>query len=298
MNIGFIGLGIMGKPMAKNLLKAGHKLVVYDIVAPHVGELVQAGATAGESPKDVASRSELIITMLPNSPHVKQAVLGKNGVIEGAKPGSVLVDMSSIAPLVSREVAAELATKGIEMLDAPVSGGEPKAIDGTLAIMVGGKEAVFEKVKDVLLKMGASAVLCGEIGAGNVTKLANQIIVALNIAAMSEAFVLAVKAGVNPERVFDAVKGGLAGSAVLNAKAPMVLQGNYQPGFRIELHIKDLQNALDTAHEIGVPVPLTSQVMEMMQALKVDGKQAEDHGGLIQFYERLAGVRVRKGGAR
>jgi 2-hydroxy-3-oxopropionate reductase len=298
MNIGFIGLGIMGKPMAKNLLKAGHKLVVYDILDAPVKELVEAGATAGASPKDVASRNELIITMLPNSPHVKQAVLGKNGVIEGAKPGSVLVDMSSIAPLASREVAAELASKGIEMLDAPVSGGEPKAIDGTLAIMVGGKEAVFEKVKDILLKMGASAVLCGDIGAGNVTKLANQIIVALNIAAMSEAFVLAAKAGVDPERVFNAVKGGLAGSTVLNAKAPMVLEGNYKPGFRIELHIKDLQNALDTAHETGVPILLTSQVMEMMQALKVEGKQAEDHGGLIQFYERLAGVKVRKGGAK
>ena len=298
MNIGFIGLGIMGKPMAKNLLKAGYKLVVYDIVAPNVKELVEAGATAGSSPKDVASQCELIITMLPNSPHVKTAVLGKNGVIEGAKPGSVLVDMSSIAPLASREVAAELAGKGVEMLDAPVSGGEPKAIDGTLAIMVGGKEVVFEKVKDVLLKMGASAVLCGEIGAGNVTKLANQIIVALNIAAMSEAFVLATKSGVDPERVFNAIKGGLAGSTVLNAKAPMVLEGNYKPGFRIELHIKDLQNALDTAHETGVPIPLTSQVMEMMQALKVDGKQTEDHGGLIQFYEKLAGVKVRKGGAK
>jgi 2-hydroxy-3-oxopropionate reductase len=298
MKIGFIGLGIMGKPMAKNLLKAGHTLVVYDIQEAPVRELVQAGATAGESPRDVASRNELIITMLPNSPHVKQAVLGKNGVIEGAKPGSVLVDMSSIAPLVSREVAAELTSKGIEMLDAPVSGGEPKAIDGTLAIMVGGKEAVFERVKDVLLKMGASAVLCGEIGAGNVTKLANQIIVALNIAAMSEAFVLATKSGVDPERVFNAIKGGLAGSTVLNAKAPMVLEGNYKPGFRMELHIKDLQNALDTAHETGVPIPLTSQVMEMMQALKVDGKQAEDHGGLIQFYEKLAGVKVRKGGVK
>jgi 2-hydroxy-3-oxopropionate reductase len=298
MKIGFIGLGIMGKPIAKNLLKAGHSLVVYDIIEPNMSELVQAGATAGESPKDVASQCELIITMLPNSPHVKTAVLGKNGVIEGAKPGSVLVDMSSIAPLVSREVAVELAGKGIEMLDAPVSGGEPKAIDGTLAIMVGGKDAVFEKVKDVLLKMGASAVLCGEIGAGNVTKLANQIIVALNIAAMSEAFVLAAKAGVDPERVFDAIKGGLAGSTVLNAKAPMVLAGNYKPGFRIELHIKDLQNALDTAHETGVPIPLTSQVMEMMQALKVDGKQGEDHGGLIQFYEKLAGIKVRKGGAQ
>ena len=298
MNIGFIGLGIMGKPMAKNLLKAGHTLVVYDVVEAPVKELVAAGATAGTSPRDVAARNDLIITMLPNSPHVKKAVLGEGGVIEGARPGSVLVDMSSIAPLASREVAAELAKKGVEMLDAPVSGGEPKAIDGTLAIMVGGKGAVFEGVKDVLLKMGASAVLCGDIGAGNVTKLANQIIVALNIAAMSEAFVLATKAGVDPERVFNAIKGGLAGSTVLNAKAPMVLEGNYKPGFRIELHIKDLQNALDTAHENGTPIPLTAQIMEIMQALKVDGKQSDDHGGVIQFYEKLAAVKVRKGGAK
>jgi len=295
MNIGFIGLGIMGKPMAKNLLKAGYSLVVYDVVAAAVVELVEAGAKAGTSPKDVAASSDLIITMLPNSPHVKTVILGEGGVIEGAKPGSIVVDMSSIAPLASREVAAALAAKGIEMLDAPVSGGEPKAIDGTLSVMVGGKEDVFAKVKDVLLKMAASAVLCGDIGAGNVTKLANQIIVALNIAAMSEAFVLATKAGVDPERVFEAIKGGLAGSTVLNAKAPMVLAGNYKPGFRIELHIKDLQNALDTAHESGAPIPLTSQVMEFMQALKVDGKQSDDHGGLIQFYEKLAGVKVRKG---
>jgi 2-hydroxy-3-oxopropionate reductase len=298
MKIGFIGLGIMGKPMAKNLLKAGYSLVVYDVVAAPVAELVAAGATAGTSPKDVASTCELIITMLPNSPHVKTAVLGAGGVIEGARPGSIVIDMSSIAPAASRELAAALAHKSIEMLDAPVSGGEPKAIDGTLSVMVGGKEAVFAKVKDVLLKMAASAVLCGDIGAGNVTKLANQIIVALNIAAMSEAFVLATKAGVDPERVFDAIKGGLAGSTVLNAKAPMVLSGNYKPGFRIELHIKDLQNALDTAHESGVPIPLTSQVMEFMQALKADGKQGEDHSGIIQFYEKLAGVKVRKGGVQ
>ena len=296
MKIGFIGLGIMGKPMAKNLLKAGYSLVVYDVMAAPVTELVAAGATAGTSPKDVAAQCDLIITMLPNSPHVKTAVTGPNGVIEGAKPGSIVVDMSSIAPAASRELADELAKKGIEMLDAPVSGGEPKAIDGSLSVMVGGKEAIFAKVKDVLLKMAASAVLCGDIGAGNVTKLANQIIVALNIAAMSEAFVLATKAGVDPERVFDAIKGGLAGSTVLNAKAPMVLNGNYKAGFRIELHIKDLQNALDTAHESGVPIPLTSQVMEIMQALKVDGKQTNDHGGIIQFYEKLAGVKVRKGG--
>jgi len=192
-------------------------------------------------------------------------------------------------------VADALAAKGIEMLDAPVSGGEPKAIDGTLSVMVGGKEAVFAQVKDVLLKMAASAVLCGDIGAGNVTKLANQIIVALNIAAMSEAFVLATKVGVDPERVFEAIKGGLAGSTVLNAKAPMVLNGNYKPGFRIELHIKDLQNALDTAYENSVPIPLTSRVMEILQSLKADGKQGDDHSGIIQFYEKLAGVKVRKG---
>ncbi|GAA0583980.1 2-hydroxy-3-oxopropionate reductase [Rhizomicrobium electricum] len=296
MTIGFIGLGIMGKPMARNLLKAGYSLVVYDVVAAPVAELVEAGAKAGTSPKDVAAQSEIVITMLPNSPHVKAAVLGENGVIEGAGPGTIVVDMSSIAPLASREIAEALAAKGIEMLDAPVSGGEPKAIDGTLSVMVGGKQAVFDKVKDLLLKMAASAVLCGDIGAGNVTKLANQVIVALNIAAMSEAFVLATKAGVDPEKVFDAIKGGLAGSTVLNAKAPMVLTGNYKPGFRIELHIKDLQNALDTAHATGVPVPLTSQVMEFLQALKVDGKAGDDHGGLIQFYEKLAGIKVRKGG--
>ncbi|HTH42674.1 MAG TPA: 2-hydroxy-3-oxopropionate reductase [Terracidiphilus sp.] len=298
MYIGFIGLGIMGKPMAKNLLKAGYELVVFDVVEAPLKEVVAAGAKAATSPSDVASQCEIIITMLPNSPHVRKAILGKGGVIEGVKSGSIVVDMSSIAPLASREVAAELAAKGVEMLDAPVSGGEPKAIDGTLAIMVGGKQEVFDKVKDILSKVGASAVLCGDIGAGNVTKLANQIIVALNIAAMSEALVLATKAGVDPEKVFDAIKGGLAGSTVLNAKAPMVLQGNYKPGFRIELHIKDLQNALDTAHEISAPIPLTSQVMEMMQAMKVEGKQTEDHGGLIQLYEKLAGVKVRRGGAQ
>ena len=296
MKIGFIGLGIMGKPMSKNLLKAGYKLVVYDIVQEAVKEVVAAGAEAGVSPKDVASKTDIVITMLPNSPHVKTVILGKDGVIEGVQKGKIVVDMSSIAPAVSQEVGKVLAEKGVEFLDAPVSGGEPKAIDGTLAIMVGGKEEVFNKVKDILLKMGSSAVLCGDIGAGNVTKLANQIIVALNIAAMSEAYVLATKAGVDPEKVFNAIKGGLAGSTVLNAKSPMVLEGNYKPGFRIELHIKDLQNALDTAHDIGVPIPLTSVVMEIFQALKVEGKAKEDHCGIIQFYEKLAGVKVRKKG--
>jgi 2-hydroxy-3-oxopropionate reductase len=284
----------MGKPMALNLLKAGHSLTVYDIRPEPVKEVVAAGAKTGKSAKDVAAQSEIVITMLPNSPDVKRAVLGKDGVLEGAKPGLILIDMSSIAPLVAKEVSAEVQKKGVEMLDAPVSGGEPKAKDGTLSIMVGGKKEVFEKVEDVLKAMGSSAVLVGDIGSGNVTKLANQIIVALNIAAMSEAMVLATKSGVDPEKVFQAIKGGLAGSNVLNVKVPLVLDGNFKPGFRIELHIKDLANALDTAHEVGVPVPLTGGVMEIMQALKVDGKAVNDHGGIIQFYEKLAKVEVRR----
>ncbi|MGA2093111.1 MAG: 2-hydroxy-3-oxopropionate reductase [Sedimentisphaerales bacterium] len=291
--IGFIGLGIMGKPMALNLIKAGHSLTVYDIKQEPIKEVVAAGAKAGKSAKDVAAQSEIVITMLPNSPDVKKAVLGENGVLEGAKAGLILIDMSSIAPMVSKEIAGEVWKKGVEMLDAPVSGGEPKAKDATLSIMVGGKKEVFEKVEDVLKAMGSSAVLVGDIGSGNVTKLANQMIVACNIAAMSEAMVLATKSGVDPEKVFAAIKGGLAGSNVLNAKVPLALDGNFKPGFRIELHIKDLANALDTAHEVGVPVPLTSGVMEIMQALKVDGKAANDHGGIIQFYEKLAKVEVR-----
>ena len=291
--IGFIGLGIMGKPMVRNLIKAGFKPVVYDINKEAVKDIVASGAEEGLSSKDVASRSEIIITMLPNSPHVKEVLLGSESVIEGAKPGSIVIDMSSIAPAAAREVHSKLKEKGIAMLDAPVSGGEPKAIEGTLAIMVGGEETVFESVKEILLKMGASAVFVGDSGSGNVTKLANQIIVALNIAAMSEAMVLATKAGVNPEKVFNAIKGGLAGSTVLNAKMPMVLNGNFKPGFKIELHIKDLMNAMDTAHEAGTPLLLTSQVLEMMQALKTDGKQNDDHCSVIQFYEKLSGVSVR-----
>jgi 2-hydroxy-3-oxopropionate reductase len=201
--------------------------------------------------------------------------------------------MSSIAPAAAIEVAEGLKTKGASFLDAPVSGGEPKAIDGTLAIMVGGEKAVFEKVKPVLEKMGASVVLVGNVGAGNVTKLANQIIVALNIAAVSEAFTLSTKAGVDPNAVFDAIKGGLAGSTVMNAKVPMILDGNFKPGFRIELHIKDLQNALDTAHEIGVPIPLTASVMETLQALKIDGFAANDHSAIVRHYEKLAKIEVR-----
>lgn len=294
MKIGFIGLGIMGKPMAKNLLKAGYQLVVYDINPDPVKELAAAGAEAAASAKEVAQKTDVVVTMLPNSPHVKAAVLGPDGVLEGSKPGMIIVDMSSIAPLAAKEVAAQAAEKRVDMLDAPVSGGEPKAVDGTLSIMVGGKKDIFEKCHAILSKMGASVVLCGDIGAGNTTKLANQIIVALNIAAMSEALVLGAKAGVNPETIFKAIRGGLAGSTVLEAKAPMVLSGNFKPGFRIELHIKDLANAIETGHDVGVPLPLTSQVMEIMQALKVDGKAGNDHSGIAEYYEKLAKFEARK----
>jgi 2-hydroxy-3-oxopropionate reductase len=295
MKIGFIGLGIMGKPMCKNLLKAGYQLVVCGHVAKvPLEELVAAGATAAATPRHVAEQVEMVITMLPNSPQVKQVVLGENGVIEGAKPGTILADMSSIAPLVSQELAERLSSKGVEMLDAPVSGGEPKAIAGTLSVMVGGKKETFEKCLPVFKAMAASAVLTGDIGAGNVTKLANQIIVALNIAAMSEALVLATKAGVAPELVFQAIRGGLAGSTVLEAKAPLVMDRKFDPGFKINLHIKDLSNALDTAHEVGAPLPLTAAVMDMMQALKVDELGDADHGALIRYYEKLSQVEVKR----
>jgi len=293
MKIGFVGLGIMGRPMALNLLKAGHALQVFDVVPERMTALVQAGATAAASAREAAAGCEAVITMLPNSPEVRAAVCGADGVLEGAAPGTLLVDMSSIAPLASREIAAKAAARGVVMLDAPVSGGEPKAIEGKLAIMVGGPAEAFDRARPVLEKMGASVTRVGEIGSGNVAKLANQIMVALHIAAMSEAMVLAAKAGVNPEAVYRAIRGGLAGSAVLDAKMPLVLQGNFKPGFRIELHVKDLMNALDTAHGVGVPLPLTSSVLEFLQALKIAGKGGDDHGGLIQFYEGLAGVTVR-----
>jgi 2-hydroxy-3-oxopropionate reductase len=293
MMIGFVGLGIMGKPMAKNLLKAGYSLTVNDLNSSSVEELVAAGATSLPSAKEVAAVSDVIITMLPNSPHVKEVVLGKGGVIEGAKANSIVVDMSSISPIVSREVSAELAKKQVVMLDAPVSGGEPKAIDGSLAIMVGGPEDAFAKVEAILQVMGGSVTLVGEIGSGNITKLANQIMVAANIAGMSEALVLATKANVDPEKVFKAIRGGLAGSTVLDAKAPLVLAGNFKPGFRIDLHIKDLQNALDTAQSVGTPSPISEAAISMMKSLSSEGKGSDDHGGLIQWYEKQAKVEVR-----
>ena len=294
MKVGFVGLGIMGKPMAKNLLKAGHELFIFDIAKDNVANVQEAGGKPVVSSAEAAAQAELVITMLPNSPHVKTAVLGEKGVLEGAKPGTILIDMSSIAPLASQEIEKACAAKGIKMLDAPVSGGEPKAIDGSLAIMVGGDKAVFEKVKPILLQMGSSAVHCGNIGAGNSTKLANQIIVALNIAAVSEAFTLMRKANVDPALVFEAIKGGLAGSTVMNAKVPMMMDSNFKPGFKIDLHIKDLANALDTAHDVGSPLPLTALVREMMETLHADGFGQDDHSALARYYAKVSGTKIGK----
>ncbi len=292
--IGFIGLGIMGKPMSRNLMKAGHSVVAYDIVPAALEEIVAAGADGGTSCRDTASRADVIITMLPDGPEVEAAVLGKDGVLEGARPGSILVDMSSISPLTSQKVGRAAEAKDVRFLDAPVSGGEPKAIDGTLAIMVGGRSEVFEQVRPILEKMGSSVTLTGPVGAGNVTKLANQIMVACNIAAMGEALVLATRAGLDPEVVFNAVKGGLAGSTVLNAKAPMVIARNFKPGFRINLHQKDLRNALLAAESMKVSLPITSLVQQMLIALINDGKGNLDHSAIVNFIEAMAGIEVKK----
>lgn len=294
MTIGFIGLGIMGKPMAKNLLKAGYDLVVYDRKESTIAELVECGAKAACCNKELAACSDVIITMVPNSPHVREAVLGQNGVVEGAKPGTVLIDMSSIDPTESKAICAELEKYGMEMLDAPVSGGEPKAIDGTLSVMVGGKKDVFDKYYDLLMAMAGSVVYVGEIGSGNVAKLANQMVVAINIAAVSEALTFAKKAGTDPELVYQAIRGGLAGSTVMDAKAPMMLNRNFNPGFRIELHIKDLNNALNAAHANSSPAPLTAQLMEIMQFLKSEGHATEDHSSIVKYYEKISGVIVEK----
>ncbi|WP_069385271.1 2-hydroxy-3-oxopropionate reductase [Cellulosimicrobium cellulans] len=293
MRIGFIGLGIMGKPMALNLARAGHDLVV----SKHSGaatELAEAGAALADSPRAIAEQVELVVTMLPNGPEVHDVALGADGIAEGAHEGLVHVDMSSITPAAAREVHDGLARVGVAMLDAPVSGGEPKAVAGTLSVMVGGDEEVFDRVREVLEVVGSSVVRVGPIGAGSTAKLANQVVVAGTIAAVSEALVLAELAGVDPAAVVAAIRGGLAGSAVLEAKAPMMLDRDFTPGFRIELHAKDLRNALETGSQLDAPLPLTGSVLAMMDALEGDGHGADDHSGLVQYYEDIAGTQVRR----
>lgn len=292
MKIGFIGLGIMGRPMAKNVLKAGYELIVFDFNKEALADLVASGATAAESGKAVAEQVEVVITMLPNSPNVEAALFNENGIAEGLKAGSTVIDMSSIAPKASQQFAKRLAEQDVTFLDAPVSGGEPKAVDGTIAVMVGGNQEVFNRYEKLLSTMSSSVTLVGEVGAGNITKLANQMIVAINIAAISEAYSLAKKADVDPEAVYQAIRSGLAGSTVMDQKSNKIFSGDFEPGFRIELHIKDLQNVLDTSHEINVATPFTSLAMDIMQSLKAHGLEKKDHSAIANFYEMMNDMKL------
>ena len=323
MKVEFIGLGIMGKPMCRNLMKAGYEAVVYNRSKASVEELSAEGAQAAGSeefykfidhnpmfqmqPVDYVNDPYVIgqnykqtsingclEADLPNSPQVREVCLGENGIASAAKEGTIVIDMSSIDPVQSKEIGAELNKKGIDLMDAPVSGGEPKAIDGTISVMVGGSKENFDKYYDLLMAMAGSVVYVGELGSGNVAKLANQVIVALNIAAVSEALTLAVKNDADPELVYKAIRGGLAGSTVLDAKAPMMMAHNFKPGFRIELHIKDLNNALNAGHAVNAALPLTSQVMEIMQSLKADGNEKDDHSAIVKYYEKISDTSVEK----
>ncbi len=286
--VGFVGLGIMGKPMAKNLIRADFELMVHSRSRPPVDEVAAQGATAVGSPSAAAAGADAVVTMLPDGPDSELVILGTDGVLEGSSPGSLIIDMSSIAPAVSQTIARACEEKRVDFLDAPVSGGEPMAVSGDLAIMVGGRQEVFDRASPLFEAMGKSWVLCGDYGAGNTTKLANQIIVAANIEAVGEALVLAKKAGLDPQKVFDAIRGGLAGSNVLNAKGPMMISGNFAPGFRIRLHQKDLRNALLTAGELSVPLPVTALVQQMVGSLVNDGKAENDHSSIANFIEDLA----------
>jgi len=288
--IGFIGLGIMGRPMARNLLKAGYPLVVHSRSRGPVDEIAKAGAKVATSPRDVAAQCDVLITMLPNSPDVEQVVLGPDGVIEGARAGLVLLDMSTISPIVSQKIGAALAQKSVQMLDAPVSGGEKGATDGVLSIMVGGDKAVFDKALPIFQAMGKTITHLGPLGAGGFTKLANQIIVAVNLTALGEALTLAKKAGLDRELTLTALAGGLAGSKCLDQKKPNYVANTYNPGFKIDLHYKDLGLIMESARALGVPLPATAAVQELFSALRVKGRGGLDHSGVITLLEDLAGL--------
>jgi len=288
--IGFIGLGIMGRPMARNLLKAGYSLVVHSRSRGPVDEIAKAGAKVGTSSRDVAAQCDVLITMLPNSPDVEQVVLGRDGVIEGARPGMILLDMSTISPIVSQKVGAALQAKSVKMLDAPVSGGEKGAIDGVLSIMVGGDRAVFDQVLPIFQAMGKTITHLGPLGFGGFTKLANQIIVAVNLTALGEALTLAKKAGLDRDLTLTALAGGLAGSRCLDQKKPNYLADTYNPGFKIDLHFKDLGLIMESARALGVPLPTTAVVQELFSALRVKGRGGLDHSGVITLLEDIAGL--------
>ena len=291
-SVGFIGLGIMGRPMAKNLLKAGYPLVVHSRSQGPVDELVGAGAKRASSPREVAGQTDVLITMLPNSPDVEQVALGKDGIVEGARKGLLYLDMSTISPLVSQKVGAALAPKGVRTLDAPVSGGEKGAIDAALSIMVGGEGTDFEAALPIFQAMGKTITHLGPLGAGGFTKLANQVIVAVNLTALGEALTLAKKAGLDRALTLKALGGGLAGSRCLEQKTPNYVSGTYNPGFKVDLHFKDLGLIMESSRALGVPLPCTALVQELFNALRVKGRGGLDHSGVITLLEELAGLPV------
>jgi len=286
--LGFVGLGVMGRPMAKHLLKAGYPLVVHNRSKGPVDELASAGGRPAGSPKAVAEQVDILITMLPNSPDVELVALGPKGIIEGARSSLIYVDMSTISPLVSQKVGKALEAKGVRMLDAPVSGGEKGAIDAALSIMVGGERSTFDTVLPIFQVMGKTITHLGPLGCGGFTKLANQIIVALNLAALGEALTLAKKAGLNRELTLKALGGGLAGSRCLEQKTPNYLSNSYNPGFKIDLHYKDLGLIMESARALGVPLPTTAIVQELFGALRARGRGGLDHSGVITLLEDLA----------
>ena len=291
--IGFIGLGIMGRPMARNLLKAGYPLVVHSRSQGPVDELVKAGAKAAASPKAVAAQVEILVTMLPNSPDVELVALATNGIIEADNRRLIFVDMSTISPIISQKIAKALEPKGIRMLDAPVSGGEKGAIDAALSIMVGGDKAVFDQVLPVFQAMGKTITHLGPLGAGGFTKLANQIIVAGNLTALAEALTLAAKAGLDIELTLKALGGGLAGSRCLDQKTPNYLAHTFNPGFKSDLHYKDLGLIMEAGRALAVPLPTTAVIQELFNALRQKGRGGLDHSGIITLLEDLAGVEVK-----
>ncbi len=294
--VGFIGLGIMGYPMAQNLIEAGYELVLYNRTREKAEDLAEGGAEVAGSPKEVAEQSDIVVTMLPDSPQVEEVVAGEDGVLEGIQEGALLVDMSTISPLVTEEIAAQVQEHGASMLDAPVSGGQPGAEGGTLSIMVGGSEEDFERARPLFDVMGSASTHVGPTGTGQVVKACNQIVVALTIEAVSEALVLGSKAGVEPEKVIEALSGGLAGSAVMEAKKEKFFDHDFDPGFKVELHHKDLGIALAAGREYGVTLPVTAVVDQMLEALKVRGRGDQDHSAILTFIEDLAQHEITDGG--
>jgi 3-hydroxyisobutyrate dehydrogenase len=292
-HVGFIGLGIMGRPMARHLLRAGYPLTVWNRSQPGIEELVRDGASPGSSPEDVARQSDVLITMVTDSQDVEKVALGPKGIIEGGRPGLIHIDMSTISPTVTRRIASRLAEKGIEMLDAPVSGGDTGAQAGTLSIMVGGKEETFQRCRPIFEVLGRTIVYCGPNGAGQTVKLCNQIVVALNNLAMCEALVFATKAGVDTRRMLEAVGAGAASSWALLNLAPRILARDFRPGFKVAHQQKDLRLALETAEEQAIPLPGTSLVHQLFAAVEAEGLGAEGTQALVKALEKLAGAEVR-----